>query len=139
MEKIHIEKFQIDRRYYSQDKNSPLFILESRSGKELTFKVLQRRGPDSMAKAVAKVELYRSGAQEVARVSCSTGFFDLCATTSFARGRSLSELPPEEQLLISKAIQMDRIERTRRGLDRADITTEYTINKAGLIKYKGQL
>lgn len=77
MEKIHIEKFQIDRRYYSQDKNSPLFILESRSGKELTFKVLQRRGPDSMAKAVAKVEPYRSGAQEVARVSCSTGFFDL--------------------------------------------------------------
>lgn len=118
-----IQKFQIGRLYYPNEKIRQLKILE-RDGKKLT--VAHRRGNDEITFDVTvSLTADEKGAYEYFIYDNER----IPATNLLPIGRSVSELPPEEQKIIMAAVMRD-VERRKH---QNPATAHETINEYDIV------
>lgn len=123
-----IKKFQIGRKYYPNEKNILLQILE-RNGKELKVVHLRLSGTDTVFTATITL----TADEKVAYEYFIYEGVRIPATNLLPIGRPISTLPPERQKYIMDAIKQDIEYRKANNLDSADILTEDTIDADGKV------
>ena len=111
MQTIKVYKFEInaDKRYLPKTTNRYICLLQERKGKDLTFTVHNFPTNEEVNSTTTQATLVEHNGQicESIRLLTPDGWHTFYANEWISRGKSVSELPKEEQEYIMAAVQRD--------------------------------